>query len=97
MSHQRPMSELLASYHKDITASYGNEFAQMTEADVSFKELEDTRELLVELIHKQMTDQEREFLISLKAQTPQWDLLGLQNPEQVAALPSVPTDMTRFS
>ncbi|WP_439558403.1 nucleotidyl transferase AbiEii/AbiGii toxin family protein [Dyadobacter sp.] len=89
ISHQRPMSELLAPHHKDITAIYENEFAQMAEADVSLKELEDTRELLVELIHKQMTDQEREFLISFKAQTPQWDLLGLQNLEQVAALPSV--------
>lgn len=89
ISHQRPMSELLAPHHKNITDIYENEFAQMAEADVSLKELEDTRELLVELIHKQMTDQEREFLISFKAQTPQWDLLGLQNPEQVAALPSV--------
>lgn len=89
ISHQRPMSELLAPNHKDITAIYENEFAQMAEADVSLKELENTRELLVELIHKQMTDQEREFLISFKAQTPQWDLLGLQNLEQVAALPSV--------
>ncbi|GGH20085.1 hypothetical protein GCM10007423_00250 [Dyadobacter endophyticus] len=89
VSHQRPMAELLAPHLKDISMIYESEFVQMAEVDVSLQQLEQTRQQLINLIHEQITEQEKEFLISFKSNKPQWDLLGLPDIELVASLPSV--------
>jgi hypothetical protein len=36
-----------------------------------------------------MTNDERQFLLSVKSRKPIWKLLGMLNPELVAELPSV--------
>ncbi len=89
ISHHRPMAELLKPNRKDISGIYENEFLQMAEIDVSLAELVAVRERLISDINTQMTDDERQFLLSVKNRKPNWELLGMVNPELVAELPSV--------
>jgi len=89
ISHQRPMSELLAPHRKDITDIYISEFADMTEVNIPVKELEQTREDLVAVINQDMTYDERSFLLSFKDRNPKWELLGLGSIKEISSLPSV--------
>ncbi|MBB6325360.1 putative nucleotidyltransferase component of viral defense system [Algoriphagus iocasae] len=97
ISHQRPMAELLAPHRKDIREIYESDFAQMAEVDISVEVLERTREQLVTVINKEMTPDERAFLLSFKERKPQWELLGLPNMEEVAHLPSVQWKLLNLS
>ncbi len=89
ISHQRPMSELLAPNRKDIRDIYVSEFADMAEVNIPVEDLEQTREELIAVIHQKMTDDERNFLLSFKNRNPNWELLGLENSDVVSNLPSV--------
>ncbi len=89
ISHHRPMAELLDPHRKDIRGIYNAEFVQMVQADVSVEELEATREQLVETIHAQLTDDEKNFLMSFKSKAPDWNLLGVKDHAVIASLPSV--------
>lgn len=89
ISHQRPMSELLNPHRKDIKDVYENEFVRMSQLEVSVEELEQVREQLIQSINTNMSSEERNFLVSFKAKSPQWELLGVANAEDVKNLPSV--------
>ena len=89
ISHQRPMSELLAPNRKDISEIYETEFKQMAEVDIPLEQLEEARENLIHLIISQMTDNEKKFLLSFKNKTPDWNLLEMENSTVIANLPSV--------
>ncbi|WP_281324339.1 nucleotidyl transferase AbiEii/AbiGii toxin family protein [Flavobacterium sp. IMCC34518] len=89
VSHQRPMSELLAPNRKDISEIYVSEFMQMAKVDVPLEQLEEARENLIHQINSQMTENEREFLLSFKNKMPDWNLLEMENIEVIAKLPSV--------
>lgn len=97
VSHQRPMAELLAPHRKYIREIFVSEFADMAEVDISVEELEQTREQLIEIIHRDITDNERNFLLSFKEQNPQWKLLGLENIKEIANLPSVQWKLLNLS
>lgn len=83
------MSELLAPHRKNIRDIYISEFADMAEVNIPVEELEQTREDLINIIHKNMTDNERNFLLSFKDRNPNWNLLELENIDEVSNLPSV--------
>ena len=89
ISHQRPMSELLAPNRKDISEIYETEFKQMAEVDVPLEQLEEARENLIHQINSQMTDNEKKFLLSFKSKNPDWTLLEMENSTVIANLPSV--------
>ena len=89
ISHQRPMSELLAPNRKNISEIYETEFKQMTEVSIPLVQLEEARENLIHQINSQMTDSERKFLLSFKSKTPDWNLLEMENTTVIANLPSV--------
>ena len=61
-------------------------FEPMTRQPVPFERLISAREELVAAIHAGLTDQDRDFLISVKNQKPHWNLLGLPG---IADLPAV--------
>lgn len=83
------MSELLNPHRKDIKEVYKNEFVRMSQLEVSVEELELVREQLIESINTNMTSEERKFLISFKAKSPMWELLGVTHMAEVKNLPSV--------
>lgn len=88
ISHQRPMTELLAPHRKDIRAVYETEFRYMAKIEVPVEQLEAAREQLIEQIHNGLTEEEKRFLLSFKARRPDWTLLGIDG-QLVSSLPSV--------
>lgn len=86
ISHPRPMAELLQPARKNIKDLYEGEFSQMEEEHVSLKELELTREKLIQRIHEDLTEKEKQFLLSFKNKTPDWSLLGLEGVENLPAV-----------
>lgn len=85
-SHDRPMHELLDPTRKNIRRIYENEFAGMTVDPVSYEDLIMARETLVETLRKELTNGEKQFLVSLKAGQPKWDLVGIDGVEKFPAV-----------
>ena len=85
-SHDRPMHELLDPTRKDVRRIYENEFSGMAVDEVSYDELIAARETLVETLRKELTNDEREFLVSLKAGQPKWNLIGIEGLEKLPAV-----------
>lgn len=86
MSSNRPMSELIAPNRLDMKSLYENEFKGMSLISVSYEELEDARETLINQIDKGLTDNERKFLITFKSGEPDWKLLGVREAEHFPAI-----------
>lgn len=85
-SHPRPMNELLNPNLKDIKQAFYSQFQGMTNIPIKLADLFDTREQLVKLINKNLTDEERHFLISIKSGVPDWSLIGIPNIDQLPAI-----------
>lgn len=89
ISHHRPMAELLKPNFKKIDGIYESEFYEMARIEVTLPELEKAREKLVAEITGKLTDDEKKFLISFKSLNPDWKLLGMEDTNMIANLPSV--------
>ena len=85
-SHDRPMSELLDPNRKDIRQIYESEFAGMTIDSVSYEDLLKARENLIETLRKELSNDEKAFLISLKEGQPKWSLIGIEGIENLPAV-----------
>lgn len=86
ISHPSPIVELLDYRYKNIEPLYHGEFLNMTEVPVSLEQLEKTRDDLVQLIRTELTEDEKQFLLSFKNLTPSWELLGLTDVENLPAV-----------
>jgi len=86
ISHPRPISELIAPHFQNIRSIYEHEFIGMSRETVSLTELESTRKALVAQISRDLTADEKAFLISFKMGKPDWSLLGLLGVEQLPAV-----------
>ena len=86
ISHRRPIAELLSPARKDISAIFESEFQNMTIEPVSLEELLAARERLVGELRRSITEQDRQFLLSVKGQSPDWSLLGLPGVENLPAV-----------
>jgi len=86
LSHDRPMSEVLAPTLKNIDGAFKHGFSGMTRDPVELADLLAARAALIKSIVGDMSSDHRKFLISFERGEPNWDLLGLPN---VADLPAV--------
>lgn len=86
ISHGRPIAELLSPRLKDISTAYENQFMGMTEQPVSQEVLIEARDSLLRQIANRITESDKEFLLSVKRGTPQWERLSFAG---VAQLPAV--------
>lgn len=86
ISHDRPISEVIRPNLRDIKQAYENEFAEMSRIYVSYDELVEIRQLLIEEINKTLTAQGKLFILSVKECQPKWELLGLPSVEQMYIL-----------
>jgi len=86
ISSSRPISELLKPNFKDISKEFNNQFDGMTRESVHISGLESARVDLVSSFSKLMTDQDKQFLLSVKRGQPEWRLFPISGIEQ---LPSV--------
>ena len=58
----------------------------MTDLNISYEELENIREQLITTIKSILNEQDKQFLISVKKGTPNWDHIQIAH---VANLPSI--------
>lgn len=84
--HDETMSQLLDPPMKNISAIYAKEFDGMTSSKIPLKELVATRDKLVMAVQDGLSEDEREFLISLKSMEPKWELMGIVNLETYPAI-----------
>ena len=85
-SHDRPMHELLEPTRKDGRKIFESDFVGMTTASVSYEDLVQARETLIGRIQKELTAEERQFLVSIKSGAPDWNLLGIEGIERLPAI-----------
>jgi len=86
LSHDRPMSEVLAPTRKNIAPEFAAGFEGMTDKPVSLDQLLAAREALIADIVGKMPKDQRRFLVSFERGTPDWAVLGLP---AAAELPAV--------
>jgi predicted nucleotidyltransferase component of viral defense system len=86
LSHDRPMSEVLAPTRKDISAEFLRGFEGMTEEPVARDELIAAREALIAEIVGQMPDSHRKFLVSFERGEPDWALLDVPGAAELPAV-----------
>lgn len=75
-SHARPMHEVIKPTLHDKSDEFDKEFVGMTDIPFSYKDFEDTRNALIKTIDSDLTNDERNFLVSIQSGTPEWSLLG---------------------
>lgn len=69
-SHDRPMSELINPNRKNLKRVFAEQFEGMPLDPVPLAVLEETREQLIAQLSRDLTDAEREFLLSMKRLEP---------------------------
>lgn len=79
LSSDRPMHELLDPTMLDQRSVFENHFEGMTLEEFAYDEFELARENLIRTIHANLTDGDREFIISVKQLTPRWDIYDFKD------------------
>jgi predicted nucleotidyltransferase component of viral defense system len=85
-SHDRPINELIDPHRKNVRQIHDREFVGMTTEPISYEELEKVRERYIEILKRDLTQDERQFLVSVKTMNPDWKLLCLEGIEKLPAI-----------
>jgi predicted nucleotidyltransferase component of viral defense system len=85
-SNNRPISELLSPNMIDIKTPFKSEFTGMAQTPVSFEELLEVRTKLIDSVNAALTNDHKQFLISLKEGTPKFELLKVANVHKFPAI-----------
>ena len=85
-SHNRPIHEVLFPNLRDISGEYESTFKGMTTEPVELKALVSARERMIAELKAGLDAAEREFLLSLARNEPNWDLLGIEHLEQLPGI-----------
>lgn len=78
LSSNRPINEMLYPNFLDQQLAMTNQFEGMSNESFNYQDFEETREALVDIIHKNLTDRDREFLLSFKNLTPDWSIYNFE-------------------
>ncbi|MDR1989605.1 MAG: nucleotidyl transferase AbiEii/AbiGii toxin family protein [Acidobacteriaceae bacterium] len=82
----RPIHEILFAPSRDIRHDYEHNFQGMTTAPVSLAALLAARERMMRELQRDLDDDERRFLLSLAAGTPEWSRLGIAHLEHLPGI-----------
>ena len=93
----RPIHELLRPRLIVLKNIYESELVNMTEAPVSLEELLDTREKLIKTINQGLSNNERNFILSVKQGQPDYSLMPFDNLDQLPALKWKITNVRRMN
>ena len=85
-SSNRPIHEVLFPPLRDIRHDYEHNFQGMTTEHVPLDALLAARERMVREIQQGLDDNERRFLLSLAAGTPEWSLLDIAHLEHLPGI-----------
>jgi len=85
-SHNGAMHELLNPNMQDIASIFNQEFLGMTNSSVELEDLLRVRDRLVSDVRSNLTDNDKEFLVSIKSCKPRYDLMPFENLHLMPAL-----------
>jgi predicted nucleotidyltransferase component of viral defense system len=85
-SHNRPMHELLAPNLLDQRAVYNSEFVGMENKNVSYAELEKARVNLLGILKNRLSNDDKEFILSVHQGKPKWAKIGLDNRDDLPGI-----------
>ena len=85
-SHNRPIHEVLFPSLRDISGDYDNTFRGMTAEPVKLEALLSAQARMVTELQAGLDANEREFLLSLARDEPNWGLLGIEHLEQLPGI-----------
>jgi hypothetical protein len=85
-SHNRPMAEVLAPTHKDISHDFAHAFQGMTAEPVAIAELIAAREAVIEAMVTMMPKDNRLFLLGFESGEPDWSLIRLPEAAELQAV-----------
>lgn len=75
---ERPINEVITPNFQDQRSAHTNQFSGMTDEAFTYEEYESVREKLVATIQQNLTDKDKEFLLSVKNLTPDWSIYDFQ-------------------
>jgi len=78
LSSDRPIHEVLNPTMLDQRNTFQNHFVGMTVDEFTYDEFEAARNGLIETINTNLTDEDREFILSVKRLAPQWDIYDFE-------------------
>lgn len=78
LGSKRPICEMLYPNLLDQRAAMANQFDGMSDEPFTYEDFEATRDLLIQTIHKNLTDTDKEFLLSFENCTPDWSLYDFE-------------------
>lgn len=81
-----PALAVLCDNAQDEFDIFAKQFAGMTQEPVSVETLVQTRQQIKDRIQNELSHNERQFLLSLKQGTPNWQLLPIAHLEQLPAI-----------
>jgi len=84
--HDRPVHELLCAKPKSLESAHDAEFIGMTLEEVSVNTLHQIQARLHHELPRALTQQHREFLLSLVRLAPDWDLMPYQHLKDMLAI-----------
>ncbi len=85
-SHNRPVHEVLFSAKRDITQEYERTFHGMTAEPVALEDLLKAGERMLQELQQGLDARERNFLISLARNKPDWNQLGISHMAELPAI-----------
>lgn len=74
LSSVRPIHEILNPHLLDQTTALENQFSGMSNKPFDYAEFERVRKELVQTVRKNLTRQDKDFLINVKSLTPDWSI-----------------------
>lgn len=86
ISGNRPIAEMLAPNLVPLNDTYANHFAGMALHPVTLQSLEETRKRMIRMVHEQLTEDHKRFLLALKRGAPDWRLLPFDSIHELPAV-----------
>ncbi len=74
----RPINEVIRPNFQDQRLAMANQFEGMSAEIFSYEDFESTREKLVQIIHDNLTQVDKNFLLSVKNLTPDWSIYDFE-------------------
>ncbi|MBU4484441.1 nucleotidyl transferase AbiEii/AbiGii toxin family protein [bacterium] len=85
-SHNRPMNELINPNWIDFREIFERDFVGMTTLPVSYEDLVVARDNLIVQLKSSLTNNEKEFLLSIKKGQPDWNLMNIEGIDKLPAI-----------
>lgn len=78
LGSDRPMNEVIVPNLQDQRLALINQFAGMSEEEFSYEEYEEVRNLLIKTVRENLTQSDKEFLLSFKNAEPDWSIYDFE-------------------